>query len=414
MKKIVLSLAGVMAAVAFAPEASAVPVFARQTGMACSACHFQHFPLLNGFGRAFKSAGFTMMGAQGKVEGEHLDIPDRLNWAVLTTTRVQNVSGSAGAGVGAPRFLTPSDGGEAALFYGGRIAEFAGFLAEMGASAKIAMLFPVADARVGFVAHTSGGQGVAYSFETQNTGAANTHKTAFYGGSATANGGAGNHVNVTSASQYLGTNTGATGISLVANNSMGFVNLGKYTATPGAGAGVDNMNLSYARLAGNFDIKGFDSGFGIQNFGGTDALGVAYKATILDAQFQGEVADLPAGFYASYGTAPTNATGNAFNLNAAAIGGKAKSSLNLVAEIGVIPHIATGLIAIRSGNTGAAVDGADNAVMLGATYELAQNVEVSLTHTMNSGAFWDPASAANLGVAPVGKTETGLMLEALF
>ena len=78
----------------FAPEASAVPVFARQTGMACSACHFQHFPLLNGFGRAFKSAGFTMMGAQEKVEGEHLSIPAMLNFGVLTTTGYDIVSGS--------------------------------------------------------------------------------------------------------------------------------------------------------------------------------------------------------------------------------------------------------------------------------------------------------------------------------
>ena len=83
MKKVVLSLAGVLAAVAFAPEASALPVFARQTGMACSACHFNHAPLLNGFGRAFKSAGYSMMGAQGKVEGENLSIPDRVNMAIL-------------------------------------------------------------------------------------------------------------------------------------------------------------------------------------------------------------------------------------------------------------------------------------------------------------------------------------------
>ena len=92
MKKIVLSIAAVMAAATFAPEASAVPVFARQTGMACSACHFQHFPLLNGFGRAFKSAGFTMMGAQEKVEGEHLSLPATLNLGVLTTTGYETAS----------------------------------------------------------------------------------------------------------------------------------------------------------------------------------------------------------------------------------------------------------------------------------------------------------------------------------
>ena len=77
MKKILLSMAGVLAATAFAPEASAVPAFARQTGMACSACHYQHFPLLNGFGRAFKASGFTLMGAQGRIEGDNnLSIPE--------------------------------------------------------------------------------------------------------------------------------------------------------------------------------------------------------------------------------------------------------------------------------------------------------------------------------------------------
>ena len=67
MKKVALSLAGVLAAAAFAPEASALPVFARQTGAACSACHFQHFPLLNAFGRSFKSSGYTQI-SQAQVE----------------------------------------------------------------------------------------------------------------------------------------------------------------------------------------------------------------------------------------------------------------------------------------------------------------------------------------------------------
>src|SRR5512135_2709894 len=85
MKKVALSLAGVLAVAAFAPDASALPVFARQTGMACNACHFQHFPMLNQFGRAFKASGFTLMGAQGKVEGERVSIPETLNMAVLTS-----------------------------------------------------------------------------------------------------------------------------------------------------------------------------------------------------------------------------------------------------------------------------------------------------------------------------------------
>ncbi|MGZ8257117.1 MAG: hypothetical protein ACXW1C_04375 [Gallionella sp.] len=425
MKKIVLSLAGVMAAVAFAPEASAVPVFARQTGMACSACHFQHFPLLNGFGRAFKSAGFTMMGAQGKVEGEHLDIPDRLNWGVLTTTRYEAVSGTAIDPISllplpSQRWRTPAAGGEQALFFGGRISEFAGFLSEYGGAAKLAMLFPVADARIGFVAHTSVGQGAAYSFETQNTGAANTHKTALYGGAATANGGAGNHVNVTSASQYLGTNGAATGISLVANNSMGFINVGKFNGVAGvggAGTGVGSMPTTYARVAANIDVAGFDAGFGIQNFSGftgnVAAAGQVMKATIVDAQLQGEVAELPAGFYASYGSAPASTIATPNSLN---VGTQTRSSLNLVGEIGVIPHIATVIVGVRMAKLGgsfatAGANDSDNGLMLAATYELAQNIELSLSHTRNSGAAWATPVG---GVAPFGKTETGLMMEALF
>src|SRR3990172_6214691 len=93
MKKIILSLAGVLAASAFAPEAAAVPSFARQTGMACNACHQQHFPILNKFGQAFKASGYTMMGAQGKVEGEHISIPDTLNASMLLKARYQKANG---------------------------------------------------------------------------------------------------------------------------------------------------------------------------------------------------------------------------------------------------------------------------------------------------------------------------------
>jgi hypothetical protein len=433
MKKIVLSLAGIMAAVAFAPEASAVPVFARQTGMACSACHFQHFPLLNGFGRAFKAAGFTMMGAQGKVEGEHLDIPDRVNMGVFTTTFFETQSAGQTAGVGnavaTPKWGTPGTGGELSLFVGGRASEFAGFLTEFGAggagvptvplaaAAKLALLFPVGDARIGAVIHSSQGQGVAYSFELLNTGAANTHKIMGKSGPAS------QHVKAFSAAQYLGTNTAATGISVVANNSMGFIVLGAYEA---AGnnlvGGANTLPLTYVRAAATIDVAGFDAGFGIQSFGGTSyVLGTSAKATVIDAQLQGELGAMPAGFYASYGTAPAGtaalAGANLFNANSG-VGTTANTSLNVAAEVGVIPHVATVQVAARLAKQGnAAVAGvtaanlSDNALMLGVTYELAQNIGLSLTRTQQSGGVWNTTAA---GTTPVGKTATTLLLETLF
>lgn len=83
----------VISAVAFvgsffiAKDASAVPSFARQTGHACSTCHFNGFPTLNSFGRAFKAGGFTDIGSQGKIEDEGLSIPDTLNVSLVTKFR---------------------------------------------------------------------------------------------------------------------------------------------------------------------------------------------------------------------------------------------------------------------------------------------------------------------------------------
>ncbi|MDE2137674.1 MAG: hypothetical protein KGJ68_09575, partial [Gammaproteobacteria bacterium] len=47
------------AALAAAPAALAVPSFARQTGMACEACHTV-FPELTHFGRVFKANGYIL------------------------------------------------------------------------------------------------------------------------------------------------------------------------------------------------------------------------------------------------------------------------------------------------------------------------------------------------------------------
>ncbi|MGB8694103.1 MAG: hypothetical protein WCD08_11395, partial [Steroidobacteraceae bacterium] len=58
--RVAKGLAGVLlAALAFAPPAFAVPSFARQTGMACEACHTV-FLELNHFGRSFKANGYIL------------------------------------------------------------------------------------------------------------------------------------------------------------------------------------------------------------------------------------------------------------------------------------------------------------------------------------------------------------------
>jgi len=421
MKKIVLTMAGVLAATVFAPEASAVPAFARQVGMACSACHFQHFPLLNGFGRAFKSSGFTMMGAQEKVEGDKLSIPDRVNMAIYTTTAISNASSAVGNN--AYDIQVPTTGGEFSLFMGGRASEFAGFIAEAGlggggaaaptnsggtvGAMKIAMLFPVGDSRMGVVLHSStdgagGGQGVAYSFETLNTGAAATHKLMGNGGPAD------QHVATFSAAQYFGTATAATGASFVANNASGFVNLGLYEQA--GNAEVDkatSLNLTYLRAVYNADIAGFDMGFGVQRFGGETTVAVKNNAgvkndlTILDFQAQGDVASMPLGVYASYGTAQASAVGgrpNTFNSSTT----DTRTSLNVAATL-EFANLTTVQGAVRMAKTGGLTD---NAVMIGGTYGLAQNIDLGVNYTAQSGDMWT--------VDTGGKTATTFLLEVLF
>jgi hypothetical protein len=310
-----------------------------------------------------------------------------------------------------------------------------GFLAELGtastaagtSSAKLPIFYEVMEGtRVGVVLLTTGDQGAAHSFETLNTGAVAVQRMVPMPG-VNANDA---HIRANSAAQYLGTATGAQGASFVVNNDHYFVNVGKYAIlTTGIGANTrgGSMGMSYARAAGMFDVAGFDSAIGVQMFRGDDAglpnpatgvptaIKTATEATIVDGQVQGKVGNLPVGVYLSVGMAPavtdTNFGGNHFNsLNQVT----ARSS-NLAVQVGVVPGVATLMAAVRQGHNGG-VDAngdalTDNAIMVGATYNLAINVEASLSYTTQSGTAWDANPVTG---EPAGKTVTTLMLQAMF
>jgi hypothetical protein len=463
MKKLALTIASVAAIVTFAPEASALPVFARQTGMACSACHFQHFPLLNAFGRSFKAGAFTMVGAQPVLEGESLSIPDRLNFAGLTSAYYSSQSGDPKT----PQVGVPASGGELSLFYGGKVTDTAGFLSELGAiggaatnAAKLVNLYPVGDNRVGFAVYSTG-QGAGYGLELLNTGAVDAHKMMGNVGLQEQHGGA------AYAARYMGAIGNASGASVIADGTWGFANVGVYApAGPGANATAQMLSLTYARLVGTFDLAGWDSAVGIQNFGGsfcspaaaatanspgvlgnvaTNASCTDYAATIVDAQFQGELAGMSAGFYVEYGMAPANSNGNANAFaaansgvliaanaaNAASAGSILGSNSNLKATTlnvsttvevhpGATIQLAARFAQLSDASSGAnaganaAIAGNDNALMIGATYQLAQNLNLGANYTVSSGSAWDAFAKANGGVDAVGKTAGTISLYALF
>jgi hypothetical protein len=451
MNKFIFLMASVIAVVTFTSEASALPLFARQTGMECAACHFQHFPMLTAFGRSFKAGAYTMMGAQGKVEGDNLSIPNTLNMAILTTagySKNNADSASLATDAGLPAdyaaqgvrtsadgaFYVPGTNGEFSLFVGGRTSENSGALAELGmvqdagqgaglSSAKIPMLWEVADGtRAGLVPYTTDGQGASYGFEELNTGANAVHTMLFIGGDFN-----GSVAPVLSAQQYIGTGAAATGLAFVVNNPGYFVNLTKFNQVgPGdLGGHGAALTSTYLRAAGIFDVAGWDTGVGIQSWSGSstviDFVDIAdplatpanlvslvpqatlteTKAWAIDGQMQNTLANnMPLGIYVTYARAPVASVAgidNAYNPG----GTDARSSFNIAAELGVIPEKATIGFGIRRGKSGQAVGSAtnasDNAILLEGSYKLAQNMLLNVIYTSQSGDFWDATNTAATG-----------------
>ena len=388
----------VVASLALPKSAQAIPAFARQTGMACSTCHFQHFPALNAFGRFFKAGGYTMVGGQSMVEGDMLSLPSTLNASIVLKVRYQKTNGdddSSGTNKGELQFPD-----EAALFLGGRIGEHIGFAYEMGlngegfdnfTSFKMPFVYDVMGAKVSVIPFNTDGLGAAFGFELLNTGAVRNIRTL-------------EHRKEISAQQYIGTATAAEGIAFVAANNLGFVNYSLWAPSHTA-KDVGPMS-QYLRVAATPTVGGWDFGGGVQWWGGTSSIGDAggfdgdtltsdndYQthAWALDAQAQGVVRSLPLGIYVTYGSAEKSKAGepeNLFNSNS-----DNKTALSVSAELGVLPGRATVSLGYRTADTGAASNNKDNGLVLGATYQFAQNVQLQLNHSNYSGNAYDTTPA---------------------
>ena len=442
-KKILFAIYALIFAVLWAPQAQAIPAFARQVGMACSACHYQHFPVLNSFGRAFKESGYTMTGAQEKIEGDGLSIPNTLNLAVVTNMQYQKTNGDTTGTT--PTTKNTNNGAidltQASLFLGGRIAENIGFVGELGmypvpaglASIKMPFIYDVGSAKVGVVPFTTNGLGVAHSFEVMNTGAIAVHLFNQQ------------DMKAISAQQYIGTSTAASGAALVVSNDMGYINFAKWSPNEMT-SGNGSPTSTYLRIAatpGNL-IPGFDFAVGAQFWRGTSASAAALagttittqvacsgtwtsipggglgscanagispdgrletEATAIDAQMMGDVGGMPLTLITSYAVAPGEPGGSAvqnmFNNNLNNAVNENKRSFNMAAELGVIPNKATLQFGIRRAFSGqsstvnlANTNMTDNAILVGATYALALNVRAELTYSKYSGSLYNAGESA--------------------
>jgi hypothetical protein len=374
-----------MASLLYVPkEAEAVPAFARQTGLACNTCHFQHYPSLTAFGRAFKAGGFTMVGGQSLIEGDLLSLPSTLNASLVTKIRYQKRNGDADTSDNKGELQFPD---EAALLIGGRIGEHVGFLLEgqladpdspAFASFKMPFVFDVADMKASVIPFSTDAGGASYGFELLNTGAIRMSRPI-------------EHRSEMSAQQYIGTAGAATGFSFVASHNMGFANY--TTFYPEHGTAAAGPLMSYIRLAATPTVGAWDVGAGIQWWTGTaDVFGVGETkadAFAIDAQAQGMVSKYPLGVYASYGSAGKTNSGepeNTFNSSTF----DDKDAFAIAAELGVLPNRVTVALAYRMGHTGEDSDNdgsndTDDAVTFGVNYTAIQNVNVQLNHSIYSG-----------------------------
>lgn len=396
-------------------SAEAVPAFARQTGQACNSCHYQHFPALNQFGRAFKTGAYTLGGGQDMLEADMLNLPVALNATLVTKIRYKKSNGddtSAGTNRGQLEF--PDEG---ALLIGGRAGDNVGFLIELQlkdpngsawASFKVPFIYvlessALGGATLGVTPFTTDAAGASYGHELLNTGALRMQRVL-------------ESRKEISAQQYINTAMAATGITFSLTQPSYFAN---FTAwSPEHGTTDASPPLYYLRGAYMPAIMGWDLGVGFQWWDGDTKSGsgagpcgiskCAAEAFALDAQAQGTVGTFPVGVYLSYAQAAKSGTvANLFNSST----NDDRTAFAILGELGVIPNKLTLALAFRLGDNGAATENEENATTLGAIYMLAQNIQLQLNHSFYSGDFYDnPAN--NEGAD--GDNLTTLMLFAAF
>lgn len=400
-----------------------------------------------------------MMGAQGKVEGEHISLPDTLNASMLLKARYQKAGGVAigtdpvaVAAEAATLSGENTNGGEwqipdeFSLFFAGRIAENIGFMFEGNTNApavlagfKMPFVFEAGDAKLMVIPYMTDALGSSYGFEQASTGAVRGVRWA-------------EHRTDISAQQYIGTDGAATGFAFVALSDLGYINVSRWSPNflAGARAGANNSTVgtqphtgaialksNYLRIAATPTVGDWDMHIGAQSWNGTShvegagtlGIGAAYglvdtKATAIDFQGFTQVGGKDLGVYATWAKSPKADAGgnpNWFNMtwNAAGttLAGRAedRTAFTIGADYSVIPNTLHVGAAYRKAKSGVAdsptttIGGGDNSITLAAVYDLAQNVALHVNYSKRSGSAYN--TSATTGAKAANSLAT-FMLEA--
>ena len=377
------------------------------------------------------------MGTQGTVEGDGLSIPETLNASMVMKARYQKSNGASadlipGDTTNSGQWQVPD---EFSLYFGGRIAQTVGFFFEGNTTGnrlitgfKLPAAVYIAEAKFSVIPFMTDFQGASYGYEQSSTGAAHNVTWA-------------EHRMEISAQQYIGSDTAATGVAVVAQNDYGYVNLSRwapaFTAQQGA---AQTLRSTYLRVVATPTLQ-LTSGdwsmqLGIQLWRGSnyavDTLStpsglvpVDTKASALDFQAYGLLYGNELGIYATWAKSPAGSADQPNILNVGRSSEKLEPTLyrlnerkawTIGAEYSLIPDTLHIGAAYRRANTGGfanstltpAVAGdspSDNAMTLTVVYNVTQNLEFHLNHSFYSGSLYDTPQAS-------GDQLTTFMLEA--
>lgn len=404
LKRFTSVLALIFVITASAPTL-AITTFARQTGMACAACHYQNYPALNQLGRNFKENGYAFALLTDPSQAKSISLRESVNAGVVTKIRYQKSNGPKVSGT-----HTTNDGefqfpDELLLNVVARVNNNIGALIELDlndatplvSGLKLPVIYNVNGTKMGAIPFSTSSQGAAYGFELLNTGAVRFSRVA-------------EDRSAVSAQQYIGTATKAQGVAAIVSNGKYFGNFSKWSPrTVGDDSGA--LTANYLRLAITPQVGIWDLGLGVQSWSGNATEPVLMskvdtRAWAVDAQAQAMAGKLPLGIYVSHAVAEGSPVGtltrNLFNSNP-----QDRKATAIVGQLGIQPGKSTVLLSYRHGDNGRAINSTDNAWMIGATYQLVENLQLQLNHTMYSGNAYN-GSPAN------GNRMTTLMFYAAF
>ena len=375
MKKIILSAASLavaaVASVSVAPTTSeAIPAFARQTGSACLACHFQSFPTLAAYGRAFKMGGMTD-SARDMVEDEHLSIPATLNWTVMVRPNwFSDDDGTGGPGAKTKGF----EFADQVFMIGGRGGEHSGVFVEYDgtyANAQLINSYDMGDLKAGWTVWNAG---FGEDAGMQVMSVWGQHGGMLGGKSLSIN-------------NSMGTDQ-SQGIAVWAGNDTWVAQLG-FVDTVGDGTGGVDLGgeWKYAPvLRGNYFLEAGDFEVGIGAIIATGSAGqvagntVDTKRTGIDVQAFGDMGDMQIGILADFATAPASSTGTANYYNASTTDSRTGYSFRVTVKP-VAQWIF--LAGIGQDKTGAAKT---DKTRIGVEYEMYQNFAVQLIYSTEKTA----------------------------